>query len=217
MATAALPPRTRTPAQQNARAVRHLKRVDPRLGTWIARVGPCPLAPVSGGTHFDYLSRCIVYQQLSGKAAGTIHGRYVQLFPADVHRPAHLLTLADEMLRGVGLSRGKMASLRDLARRTHEGALPLDAIERLDDDAAIEALSSVRGIGRWTAQMFLMFRLGRPDLLADLDLGVQKGVQKVYGLRKLPKPERVQEIGKVWAPYRTVATWYMWRVLELDD
>ena len=206
----------RTPAQRNAAAVRALKRADPRLGAWIAKVGPCSLAPYTDGTHFDYLVEAIVYQQLSGKAAATIHGRYLALYGRRPHEPTHLLTLPDEALRGAGLSRGKMASIRDLADRITTGRLPLHELDTMDDEAAITYLSSVRGIGRWTAQMVLMFRLGRPDVVADLDLGIQKGIKKIYNLRTLPKPDRVMKIAAAWAPYRTIASWYCWRVLEID-
>ena len=209
-------PPSRTAAQRNATAVRALKRADPKLGAWIARVGPCPLEPDTEGTHFDHLVSAIVYQQLSGKAAETIHGRYRALYGDKAHAPEHLLDLGDDALRGAGLSRAKMAAIRDLARRVRDGSLPLHDLEQYDDEAAIRHLSAVRGIGRWTAQMVLMFRLGRPDVLPELDLGVQKGVRKIYNLRTLPKPERVSKIGATWAPHRTIASWYCWRVLEID-
>lgn len=209
-------PTRRTPAQRNATAVRFLKRADPKLGAWIARVGPCPLEPNADGTHFDHLVRSIVYQQLSGKAAATIHGRYRALYGSEPHEAGSLLTLSDEQLRGAGLSRGKMASLRDLATRITTGKLPLHELDGMSDEQAITYLSSVRGIGRWTAQMVLMFRLGRPDVVAELDLGIQKGIQKIYKLRQLPKPDRVVKIAAGWAPHRTIACWYCWRVLDLD-
>ena len=211
-----MPTPRRTAAQRNATAVRHLKRVDPKLGVWITRCGPCPLEPNTDGTHFDHLVRSIVYQQLSGKAAATIHGRYRALYGNEPHEAEHLLTLSDEQLRGAGLSRGKMASIRDLATRITTGQLPLHQLDAMGDEEAITYLSSVRGIGRWTAQMVLMFRLGRPDVIAELDLGVQKGIQKIYKLRSLPKPDRVVKIAAAWAPHRTIASWYCWRVLEID-
>lgn len=211
-----MPTRRRTPAQRNSTAVRFLKKADPVLGGWIAKVGPCDLEPDDDGTHFDALVRSIVYQQLSGKAAATIHGRYLALYGDRPHAADHLLTLSDEQLRGAGLSRGKMASIRDLAHRITTGKLPLHQLDRMGDEEAITYLSSVRGIGRWTAQMVLMFRLGRPDVVPELDLGVQKGIRLIYGLRTLPKPDRVLKISARWAPYRTIASWYCWRVLELD-
>ncbi len=209
-------PTRRTPAQRNSAAVRFLKKADPKLGAWIAKVGPCPLEPQRDGTHFDHLVRSIVYQQLSGKAAATIHGRYRALYGSNAHEAEALLALSDEQLRGVGLSRGKMASIRDLATRITTGQLPLHQLDAMGDEEAITYLSSVRGIGRWTAQMVLMFRLGRPDVVAELDLGIQKGIQKIYKLRALPKPERVLKISAAWAPHRTIASWYCWRVLEID-
>ncbi len=211
-----MPTPRRTPAQRNAPAIRFLKKADPVLGEWISRVGPCDLAPDRRGTHFDALVRSIVYQQLSGKAAATIHGRYLALYGDRPHEADALLALSDDQLRGAGLSRGKMASIRDLATRITTGKLPLHELDAMGDEEAITYLSSVRGIGRWTAQMVLMFRLGRPDVVPELDLGVQKGIQLIYGLRTLPKPDRVLKISARWAPHRTIASWYCWRVLELD-
>ncbi len=207
---------TRSPAQRNAAAVRFLKRVDPTLGDWIARVGPCSLEADANGTHFDHLVSSVIYQQLSGKAASTIHDRYRALFGRGGHEPERLLALTDEQLRAAGLSRAKAASIRDLATRIVEGQLPLHALDRMADEEVVTYLSAVRGIGRWTAQMVLMFRLGRPDVVAERDLGIQKGIRKIYGLRTLPKPERVLKISAAWAPHRTIASWYCWRVLELD-
>ena len=210
-------PKRKSAAQRNAHAVRALKKADPRLGAWIARCGPCDLEPDREGTHFDHLMRCIVGQQLSGKAAETIFGRFIALFPEGVHKPAHLLGLSDAALRGSGLSRGKMAALRDLAHRVENEALPLHSIDDLHDDAVIALLTQVRGIGRWTAQMMLMFRLDRPDIVPEGDLGVQKGARKIYGLRTHPTPKKLEQLAKAWAPNRTIASWYCWRVLELDD
>ncbi|MBI2796739.1 MAG: DNA-3-methyladenine glycosylase 2 family protein [Gemmatimonadetes bacterium] len=204
-------------AQRNSHAVRALKKADPRLGAWIARCGPCDLEPDRGGTHFDHLMRCIVGQQLSGKAAETIFRRFIALFPPGAHKPSHLLGLSDEALRGSGLSRGKMAALRDLAHKVENEALPLHAIDGLPDDEVIALLTQVRGIGRWTAQMMLMFRLGRQDIVPELDLGVQKGARKIYGLRQHPTPKKLEALARAWAPNRTIASWYCWRVLELDD
>lgn len=195
--------------------VAHLKRTDPVLRSVIERVGPCRLVPRTDGTHFDALVRAILYQQLSGKAAATIHGRMRALYGDRDPLPGELLATADEPLRGAGVSRQKLGYLRSLAEHVETGALPLDAIHTLDDDAVIDALVAVKGVGRWTAQMFLIFRLGRPDVLPELDLGVQKGIQLAYGLRTLPTPKQVLRRGGAWAPHRSVASWYMWRVLEL--
>jgi 3-methyladenine DNA glycosylase/8-oxoguanine DNA glycosylase len=189
--------------------------VDPRLGDVIRRVGPFRLVRPTTGTHFDAVCRSIVYQQLSGKAAATIHGRVLELYGGRPPLPEELAATPDERLRAVGLSRQKLSYLKDLAARVAAGDLPIESLHELPDADVIEALVRVKGVGRWTAQMFLMFRLGRPDVLPELDLGIQNAMQRVYGLRKRPLPERVLKIGAPWAPYRTVASWYLWRSLEL--
>src|SRR5688500_5194163 len=195
-------------------AIEYLRRTDPALARIIDEVGDCSMTPRTEGSHFDALVRAIVYQQLSGKAAATIHGRFQSLYGNRPPTPEEVLATGDERLRSVGLSRQKTASIKDLAARVAAGEVPLDRIDTMPDDEAIEALIRVRGIGRWSAQMFLMFRLGRPNVLPDLDLGVQKGIQRAYRLRKLPSPEKVKKIGAKWAPYRTTASWYMWRLLD---
>jgi DNA-3-methyladenine glycosylase II len=195
-------------------AVRRLKQADPVLRTVIERVGPCRFTVRAEGTHFDALVRAVLYQQLSGKAAATIHRRMRDAFGGRDPLPGELLAAPEPTLRAAGVSRQKLGYLRDLARHVADDSLPLDRVESLDDDAVIEALVAVKGIGRWTAQMFLMFRLGRPDVLPELDLGVQKGIQLAYGLRALPTPKEVVRIGAPWAPYRTVASWYLWRLLD---
>ena len=197
------------------KAVAHLQRVDPVLAEVIVKVGPCTLELRSAGTHFEALVRSIVYQQLSGKAAATIHGRVRGLFNADAPLPAQIAISDHDSLRAAGLSNQKARYLRNLAEHTLTGTLPTELLHELDDAEIVEALTQVKGIGRWSAQMFLMFRLGRPDVLPDLDLGVQKGIQVAYRMRKLPRPRKVLEIGARWAPYRTIGSWYMWRVLEL--
>ena len=196
-------------------ALAHLRSADPVIARVIDAVGPYRLQVRSEGTHFDALVRAIVYQQLSGKAAATIHGRLKALFGGRDPTPDELLAIPEETLRGVGLSRQKLGYIRDLAAHVANGELPIDNLHELDDDALTEALVRVKGIGRWTAQMFLMFRLGRPNVLPDLDLGIQNGVQRAYGLRARPKPKDILRIGARWAPHSSVASWYMWRVLEL--
>ena len=198
-------------------AVRHLTRVDPVFAEVIRRVGPCRFETHPEGSHFDAVARSIVYQQLSGKAAATIHGRVLDLYGGRAPTPLELAETPDERLRGAGLSRQKLTYLKDLGARVAAGSLPIETLHDLPDDQVVESLVQVKGIGRWTAQMFLMFRLGRPDVLPDLDLGIQKGIQKAYRLRKLPPPARVLSIGAKWAPYRTIASWYLWRVLETDE
>jgi DNA-3-methyladenine glycosylase II len=195
-------------------ALAHLRRVDPILAGIIARVGPPPKPPRRAGTHYDALVRAIVFQQLSGKAAGTIHRRFRELYPKK-HPRAHLvLASSDETLRGAGLSRQKIGYLRDLSARVVEGSLPLAQLGRMTDDAIIEHLIQVKGIGRWTVQMFLMFRLGRPDVLPELDLGIQNALQRAYGLKKRPTPKEVVRLGERWRPHATTACWYLWRSLE---
>ena len=198
------------------KAINHL-RADPALARVIAHVGPCRFAPTAEGSHFDALVRSIIYQQLSGKAAATIHRRVQEIFGNRAPTPAELAATPDETLRAAGLSRQKLGYLKDLAARVDSGAVPLDHLDELPDDEIIAALIQVKGIGRWTAQMFLMFRLGRPNVLPELDLGIQKGIQRAYRLRSLPKPDRVRKIGAKWAPYSTVACWYLWRSLDAPD
>jgi len=204
---------TATPANKR-KAIAHLKNADPVMGRLIDTIGSCKLSLRDQGSHFDAICRSIVFQQLSGKAASTIHGRFEGLYGGRSPLPAELTQTSDERLRGAGLSRGKSAYLKDLAARVVSGELPVETLHELSDEDVITALIRVKGIGRWTAQMFLMFRLGRPDVLPDLDLGIQKGIQKAYRLRKLPPPERVKKIGAKWAPYRTIASWYLWRLVD---
>lgn len=199
------------------RAIAHLIAADPKIADIIRRVGPWRLRRTTEGTHFDAVCRSIIYQQLSGKAAATIHGRVLGLYGDRAPLPHELTSTSDEALRGVGLSRQKLSYLKDLASRVVANELPIESLHDLPDEAVIDALVSVKGVGRWTAQMFLMFRLGRPDVLPEHDLGIQKAVQRAYGLRKRPLPERVTKIGAAWAPYRTVASWYLWRTLDLAE
>lgn len=199
---------------RHARAIAHLSAVDPVLGKWIAQAGPCALARGRGGTHFAALARSIVYQQLSGKAAGTIHARFEALYGGRSPEPHEVARTSHETLRGVGLSVRKAEYLQGLARDVLSGVVPVDRLEALDDRGVIDALTKVRGVGEWTAQMFLMFRLGRPDVLPVLDLGVQTAIKRLYNLRKHPTPDRVAKVGAKWAPYRTVASWYLWRVVD---
>ncbi|HJR62992.1 MAG TPA: hypothetical protein VJ803_04775 [Gemmatimonadaceae bacterium] len=197
------------------KAINHLKRVDPTLGRVIELVGPCRFQAVSNGTHFDAIVRAIVYQQLSGRAASTIHRRLQEHY-GGAPVPRQLLETPDEALRAVGLSRQKIAYLRDLALKCESGEVPIMRLHELDDAAVIDALTKVKGVGVWTAQMFLIFRLARPNVLPDLDLGVRKAIRRVYGLRKMPTSQRVHSIGACWRPHCTIASWYLWRSLEHD-
>ena len=196
-------------------AVRHLKRADPVLASIIERVGPSRFARPTTGSHLDALVRSIVSQQLSTSAAATIHSRLITLVGVPEPRPEHWLALNDPELRAAGLSRQKIAYIRDLARHVQDGALPMAKLHEMEDDAVIEALTQVKGIGVWTAQMFLMFRLGRPDILPVLDLGIRNALRRAYRLRKEPTVKRMTAIAKPWVPYRSVASWYLWQSLEL--
>jgi DNA-3-methyladenine glycosylase II len=198
-------------------AVAHLRRVDPIIGGLIDRVGRVPPGPRTDGTHLGYIARAIVFQQLSGRAAGTIHGRFEALFGGRPPTAEELLRIPDEQLRSAGLSRAKVAYLKDLAQHVVDGALPVDRLHELEDAALLEALTGVKGIGRWTAQMFLLFRLGRPNVLPDLDLGIRKAIQQAYGLRRMPTPQEVLARGAPWSPYASIAAWYLWRSLELPE
>ena len=191
------------------KVIEHLSR-DPRLARVIERVGAQRFVPLRDGSHFGALARSIIYQQLSGKAAATIHGRFLGLFGGREPEPADVLRCSDEALRAVGLSRQKLAYLKDLAAK----AEALVALHELPDDEVIARLTTVKGVGLWTAQMFLMFRLGRPDVLPVLDLGIRKAAQKLYGLRTLPDGQKLETLATKWRPYCTVASWYLWRSLE---
>jgi 3-methyladenine DNA glycosylase/8-oxoguanine DNA glycosylase len=198
-------------------SVRHLKGVDPILAGVIEAVGPCRIQLRTEGTHFEALTRAIVFQQLSGKAAGTILSRFNALYPEQCPTPERILATSDDQLRAVGLSRQKIGYMRDLSSKITSGALPLDAVESMTDDDLIAHLVQVKGIGRWTAQMFLMFRLGRLDVLPELDLGIQNAVKKAYRMRKRPTPKQIKKIGARWSPHSSVAAWYLWRSLENGD
>jgi 3-methyladenine DNA glycosylase/8-oxoguanine DNA glycosylase len=198
-------------------ACRHLMAADAPLAALMTRVGPFRMRPEPTQSLFTALLRSIVYQQLSGKAAATILGRVNQLFlPRRGPTPGDLLEIAPERLRQAGLSSAKTAAVRDLAARTLDGTVPSMArIRRMDDEEIIERLMVVRGIGRWTAEMLLIFRLGRPDVLPLSDLGVRKGFGLTFRTRKLPEPSVMTRRGERWRPYRSVASWYLWRALEL--
>lgn len=196
-------------------AVRQLKRVDPVLRDIIERVGPSRFVRPATGSHLDALVRSIVSQQLSTSAAATIHSRLIALVGVAQPLPEHWLALNDPDLRAAGLSRQKIAYIRDLARHVREGLLPMAKLHEMSDDEVIEALTQVKGIGVWTAQMFLMFRLGRRNILPVLDLGIRNAFRRAYRLRKVPTDKRMQGIAKAWEPYRSVASWYLWQSLEL--
>ncbi|MBI4887859.1 MAG: DNA-3-methyladenine glycosylase 2 family protein [Acidobacteria bacterium] len=196
-----------------ARARRLLARRDPVLGGLMRRYGPCGLARAQHTDPFRALVRAIVSQQLSTRAAETIAGRFEALFER-FPTAAQVASVGDAQLRAVGLSGQKVGYLRDLCRRVEDGSLRLAALDRLPDEAVIEALTQVKGIGRWTAEMFLMFRLHRPDVLPVGDLGIVKAVQRAYRMRTVPSPTRLTRLGEAWRPYRSVACWYLWASLD---
>jgi len=200
-----------------AKAVAHLKAADPRLAAIIETVGPFRMELKHSRSLFGALAEAIVYQQLSNKAAATIYGRVEALYPdaQDGFTPRHILETPDEALRGCGLSRAKVLAVQDLARRVEGGELPmLEEARKIPDAELIERLVTVRGIGRWSAEMFLMFRLGRPDVLPLDDYSLRKAYAKAFRKRALPSARTLERAGEKWRPYRTVASWYLWRALD---
>lgn len=195
------------------RARRLLARRDPILRDLMRRHGPCGLADSQHADPFIALVHAIISQQLSTKAAATIAGR-VESILGGTPTPARVAAATDIELRAAGLSGQKVGYLRDLCARIAVGVLPLDTLDRMTDQQVIDALTQVKGIGRWTAEMFLMFRLHRPDVLPVGDLGIVKAVQRAYGLRKVPSPDRLLRLGESWRPYRSVACWYLWASLD---
>ncbi len=193
------------------RARRHLSRRDAVMKTLVKAVGPCTLQ--TNDDHFDVLARSIVSQQISTKAAAAIAGRLVKALGRRGLSPAALLDLDDDALRAVGLSANKQKSLRDLAQKCHAKEVPLKDLSHMPDEDVIAALLPVRGIGRWTAEMFLMFSLGRRDVLPVADFGLRSGVQKAYGLAGLATKNELEDLGEAWRPFRSIATWYIWRSL----
>jgi DNA-3-methyladenine glycosylase II len=199
-----------------SRARRHLMRRDPKLGALIKEVGSCRLGEAPHRPHFVALSYAIASQQLSVKAADTIFGRFCDLFPPDrIPDPAKLVTMHPDAIRAVGFSRPKVGFLQDLASQVLDGRLPLAALHALPDEEVLQTLIAVKGIGRWTAEVFLLFRLGRQDIFPADDLGLVKAVQRVYGLRKKPSRDRLMKIAEPWRPYRSIAAWYLWRSLAI--
>ncbi|HEY6985453.1 MAG TPA: DNA-3-methyladenine glycosylase 2 family protein [Rhodanobacteraceae bacterium] len=200
-----------------AGAVAHLEASDAALAKLIDRVGPFGMQLKSTSTLFDVLAEAIVYQQLHTRAAESIHTRVRALIPRTrgIAAARALAEVSDDALRSAGLSRSKLLALRDLAAKTLDGHVPtLAKARRMDDEAIIEHLTEVRGIGRWTVQMLLMFRLGRPDVLPVGDYGIRKGFAVAFRKREIPAPADVEKRGERWRPYRTVASWYLWRAAE---
>jgi len=199
-------------------AIAHLRRKDRKLAKVIDRALPFQIEVKPLTTPFESLAQAIIYQQLSGKAAATIFGRVRSLVTPAGRRmqPGHLAAADDEAIRACGVSRAKLAALRDLAAKSEEGHVPtLKQLQAMEDEAIVERLTAIRGIGRWTVEMLLIFRLGRPDVLPATDFGVRKGFQLTYGHDELPHMRDILAHGERWRPFRSVASWYMWRALEL--
>lgn len=196
-----------------------LRASHPRMAELIARSRRYNITPAVSIRPFDALAESIAYQQLSGKAAATIFGRVRALYPKRKWLdPEQLLATPDETLRAAGLSRAKTAALKDLAAKTIDGTVPAGrALFRMSDDEIITRLTAVRGIGRWTVEMLLLFDLGRPDVWPVDDYGVRKGFAKTFGRRKLPTPKQLMKFGEKWRPYRSVAAWYFWRALDIAE
>jgi DNA-3-methyladenine glycosylase II len=198
-------------------AIATLKQADPILGTLIDRVGDCTLnqGPSTGDLLYA-LAESILYQKLSGKAAATIHRRFLQLYPNPSElSPEDILNTPDEVLRSVGISRSKILYLKDLASKIQAGLPTIADLNPLSDEEIIQLLTPIKGIGRWTVQMLLIFRMHRWDVLPVDDLGVRSGIRRLYGLEELPDKKTVERFGQAWKPYRTIASWYLWRSLEL--
>lgn len=194
------------------KAVNHLKKSDPILRALIDKVGPCRME--FGEPTFHSVAEAIIYQQLNGKAAVTIFKRFTDAAGSPV-TPEGILKLTDTQLRAVGLSKQKSSYVRDLAEKAKSGLLDFSRLHEQSDDEVIEHLTQVKGVGVWTAHMFLMFTLRRPDVLPTGDYGIQAAMKKHYRKRKLPKPKDMEKIAKAWAPYRSIACWYLWRSLDI--
>src|SRR5438105_5639843 len=223
----------RPPRYDSAVALQELAAADPKLGRLIERAGPFTLRIASTQSPFEALVESIVYQQLHGKAAATIHRRLLESFAESTPNGAvaphptaqHILDAPNEQLRAAGLSHNKSLALRDLAAKTLDGTVPtLARIQRMSDEDIIEHLTQVRGVGRWTVEMLLIFRLGRPDVLPVSDYGVRKGFALTFGKLNpadkvtpadLPKPDVMEKRAERWKPWRSVASWYMWRACDL--
>jgi len=200
-------------------AIQHLSAADSNMAALIHVVGPYEGGLRPAPSPFEALCEAVAYQQLSGKAAATIYGRFRAL--TDESRPLDpevVSRIPDELMRGAGLSGAKTVAIKDLAAKTMDGTVPgQDELAPLEDEQIIERLTAVKGVGPWSVKMYLMFRLGRPDVLPQTDLGIRKGVKRTYGHAELPTPKQVIQLAEPWKPYRTLASWYLWRSLELGD
>ena len=212
------PPKTKRHASAAVIAAgeRALARRDPALRLVIREAGPCPLGGRRHRSHFEALVRSITFQQLAGRAAAAIHGRLVALFDGTRMTPESVLAMPEVDIRSVGMSAAKTASIRDLAAKAIDGTVPLSGMSRLSDEEIVERLSAVRGIGRWTAEMFLMFQMARPDVWPVGDLGVRAGYALMHGLEVPPTPKELEPLGDPYRPYRSVAAWYCWQAVHLS-
>jgi DNA-3-methyladenine glycosylase II len=195
-----------------AKAERHLSAADPRLAEIISFVGRCDIRMRDGP--FQSLAEAIIYQQLAGAAADAIYGRFLKIYRGRFPSPGRLIATRDEKLRAAGLSARKAEYLKDLARHIADGRIRPRLLHSMTDEQVVEQLVKVKGIGRWTAEMFLIFCLGRPDVLPVGDLGLRRAIQKTYSLRDTPSEQVMQDIARAWKPYRSIATWYLWKSLE---
>lgn len=206
----------RKPIRRPADPLRHLARADPVMRRLIREVGPLKLTPRARRSPFESLVRAVAYQQFHDRAAECLLARLRALYPGQrFPRPEHILSTEPEVIRRAGFSQAKVAALRDLAAKVLDGTVPPNRLIRsLDDDAIIKRLTTVRGIGRWTVEMLLIFHLGRPDVLPVDDFGLRNGFRIAYGRRTLPRPKDVLRYGERWRPYRTAASWYLWRAAD---
>ena len=195
-------------------AENHLRTSDPVMASIIKEIGRCGLVRSKRADPFIAIVEAIIWQQLSGKAARTIYERFLKVFPEGTPTPAAILATSDEAMRAAGLSRGKIVYLRDLSTKVLDGMVHLESLETMANDDVVAAMTKVKGIGQWSAEMFLMFRLQRSDVLPVGDLGIVKAIQRHYRLRKTPTPERMRKIAESWRPYRSVASWYLWASLD---
>jgi DNA-3-methyladenine glycosylase II len=198
-------------------ALRHLSEADPILGELIAKVGPCGLKPDRSRAPFEALIHAVAHQQLNGNAAKTILSRFIALFPHGRFPTSHEVLAVDiTMLTGAGLSRAKASYVQEIARMALEGVVPgTGRIKRMSDDEIVERLTQIKGVGRWTVEMLLIFTLGRPDVLPAADFGIRTGFAITYKKRRLPEPQLILKHGERWKPYRSIASWYLWRAVDL--
>jgi 3-methyladenine DNA glycosylase/8-oxoguanine DNA glycosylase len=208
-----------TSPRARAKALRHLKKQDPLLGRVIDQVGPTPVRVDALHSPFAALAEAIMHQQITGKAAATIVRRFKETLGegGDFPTPEAVLRASDATLRQVGLSGSKARAMRDLAAKTLDGTVPtVEALHTMEEELIVERLTQVRGIGVWTVHMLLIFRLGRPDVLPSTDYGIRKGFMRVFRKRAMPAPKDIERHAEKWRPYRSVASWYLWRALELE-